>query len=182
MSVVCFGPKPTSARRASVATACRTIRDNVASRQVGLSADLSLDLPAHVDQMVEGCCSDICSAHIRRPGGIAHRFIQHAGRLSMPTIVLAELYAGAYMLDVPDRILTGIDELRKDMQALDFDETCAEEFGKLRGWLNHHGIQRNAVDLMIAAVARAHDLTLVTHNTQHFQNIPNLRLDDWLVP
>ena len=51
--------------------------------------------------------TNICSAHIRRPGGIAHCFIQHAGRLSMPTIVLAELYAGAYMLDVPDRILTG---------------------------------------------------------------------------
>jgi predicted nucleic acid-binding protein len=43
--------------------------------------------------------TNICSAHARRPGGVAHRFIQHAGRLSMPTIVLAELYAGAYMLD-----------------------------------------------------------------------------------
>ena len=68
------------------------------------------------------------------------------------------------------------------VQVLDFDEICAEEFGKLRGWLKHHGVQRNAVDLMIAAVARAHDLTLVTHNTQHFQHIPNLRLEDWLVP
>jgi len=125
--------------------------------------------------------TNICSAHIRRPGGIAHRFIQHSGRLWMPTIVLAELYAGAYMLDVPDRILMGIEELRKDVGLLDFDETCAEEFGKLRGWLKHRGIQRNAVDLMIAAVALAHDLTLVTHNTQHFQDIPNLRLEDWLV-
>jgi tRNA(fMet)-specific endonuclease VapC len=43
-------------------------------------------------------------------------------------------------------------------------------------------MQRNAVDLLIAAVALTHDLTLVTHNTQHFQNIPNLRLEDWLVP
>jgi hypothetical protein len=34
---------------------------------------------------------NICSAHIRRPGGIAHRFVQHPGRLWMPTIVLAEL-------------------------------------------------------------------------------------------
>jgi tRNA(fMet)-specific endonuclease VapC len=86
------------------------------------------------------------------------------------------------MLDVPDRILTGTDERRKDVGLLDFGETCAEEFGKLRGWLKHHGIQRNAVDLMIAAVALPHDLTLVTHNTQHLENIPNLRLDDWLVP
>jgi predicted nucleic acid-binding protein len=27
-----------------------------------------------------------------------------------------------------------------------------------------------------------HLLTLVTHNTADFQNIPNLRLDDWLTP
>jgi tRNA(fMet)-specific endonuclease VapC len=37
-------------------------------------------------------------------------------------------------------------------------------------------------DLMIASVALIYDLTLVTHNTADFQNIPGLRLDDWLTP
>jgi tRNA(fMet)-specific endonuclease VapC len=126
--------------------------------------------------------TNVCSAHIRRPGGLAHRFIQHSGRLWMPTIVLAELHAGAHLLEVPDRILVGIDELRKDVGVLDFDEACAEQFGKLRWWLRRHGIQRNPVDLMIAAVALVHDLTLVTHNTRHFRDIPDLRLEDWLAP
>lgn len=35
---------------------------------------------------------------------------------------------------------------------------------------------------MIASVAITHDLTLVTHNTADFANIPDLRLDDWLIP
>jgi len=35
---------------------------------------------------------------------------------------------------------------------------------------------------MIASVALAHDLTLVTHNTADFQRIPCLRLVDWLMP
>jgi tRNA(fMet)-specific endonuclease VapC len=39
--------------------------------------------------------TDICSAHIRRHGGIAHRFIPHSARLYVPTIVLAALYSGA---------------------------------------------------------------------------------------
>ena len=34
--------------------------------------------------------TNICSAHIRRPGGVAHHFVQHAGRLWMPTIVLRD--------------------------------------------------------------------------------------------
>ena len=126
--------------------------------------------------------TNICSAHIRRPGGLAHRFIQHSGRLWISTIVLAELYAGAYMIDAPARILTGIGDLREDVGLLDFDENCAEEFGRLRGTLKRQGIQRNAVDMMIAAVAFVHDLTLVTHNTQHFAEIPGLRLEDWLTP
>jgi len=40
--------------------------------------------------------TDICSAHMRRPAQLAHRFIQYAGGLAIPTIVLAELFAGAY--------------------------------------------------------------------------------------
>jgi predicted nucleic acid-binding protein len=40
----------------------------------------------------------------------------------------------------------------------------------------------NPVDLMIGAVALAHDLTLtlVTHNRKHFAPIPGLRIEDWL--
>jgi predicted nucleic acid-binding protein len=29
-------------------------------------------------------------------------------------------------------------------------------------------------------IAVAHDATLVSHNTKHYANIPNLRLEDWL--
>ncbi len=34
---------------------------------------------------------------------------------------------------------------------------------------------------MIASVALVYDLTLVTHNTADFRNVPDLRLEDWLV-
>jgi len=38
------------------------------------------------------------------------------------------------------------------------------------------------LDLLIAAVALLHDLTLVTHNTRDFQGISGLRLENWLAP
>ena len=38
------------------------------------------------------------------------------------------------------------------------------------------------VDLMIGTIALVHNLTMVTHNTADFQNIPGLRLEDWLTP
>jgi tRNA(fMet)-specific endonuclease VapC len=102
--------------------------------------------------------------------------------LNIPTIVLAELYAGAFMLDDPTRILTGINDLLQDLIVLEFDEASARQFGLLRGELKRAGVTVGPIDLQIAAVAIAHDLTLVTNNSADFQHIRGLRVEDWLTP
>ena len=76
--------------------------------------------------------TNICSAHMRRPGGLAHRFFQHSGGLTISTVVLAELYAGAYKRPNPDRILSLIADLLPEITVLDFEKACAREFGKVR--------------------------------------------------
>src|SRR5438093_603938 len=116
--------------------------------------------------------TNICSAHMRRPGGLAHRFFQHSGLLHISSIALAELYAGAYLAQKPLPLLEGIAELLKDLVVLPFDERPAERFGQLRGHCRQAGLTVNPLDLMIAATAQVHDLTLVTHNLKDFQNIP----------
>ena len=70
--------------------------------------------------------TNICSAHLKRPSGLSHRFIQYGGRLHIPTIVLGELYAWAYRRTDPAILLRQIeDELLTDIVVLDFDLTCA---------------------------------------------------------
>jgi tRNA(fMet)-specific endonuclease VapC len=70
--------------------------------------------------------TNICSAHFRRPAGLAHRFIQYSGGLFIPTIVLGELYAWAYKRDDPAPLLHFInDDLLADVAVLDFDSPCA---------------------------------------------------------
>jgi tRNA(fMet)-specific endonuclease VapC len=68
------------------------------------------------------------------------------------------------------------------VQLLDFDEACAESLGQVRGELRQRGISVSTADLMIGVAALVHDLTLVTHNTADFRNIPGLRMVDWLLP
>jgi len=109
--------------------------------------------------------TNICSAHFRRPSGLAHRFIQYGGGLFVPTVVLGELYAGAYHIDDPGPLLQKIadllidvQDLLIDVQVLDFDHDCAEQFGKVRGSLLQQGISVPTADLMIAAVALVHNL------------------------
>jgi len=127
--------------------------------------------------------TDICSAHLKRPSGLMHRFVQYSGGLYISTIVLGELYTWAYHRKNPASVFHRIeDDLLPDVTVLDFNSHCAKEFGRVRGQLLHKGISVNRVDLMIGAVALVHDLTMVTHNTADYKRIPGLRLADWLMP
>jgi tRNA(fMet)-specific endonuclease VapC len=100
----------------------------------------------------------------------------------LPTIALAELCVWAYGKVDPQPLLKLIEELLDDVSVLPFDIALAHEFGKLRVKLRTQGISVSPPDLMTAAMAVAHDLTVVTDNTAHFQRIPGLRLENWLEP
>ena len=85
--------------------------------------------------------TNICSAHLRRPSGLSHRFTQHSGQLFVPSIVVAELYTWAYIQDDPAKILAAIETLLKhDVKVLPYDVSCAHVFGKLKGELRRQGI------------------------------------------
>jgi tRNA(fMet)-specific endonuclease VapC len=124
--------------------------------------------------------TNICSAHLKRPGGLAHRFLQHSGRLYVSVIVVAELYAGAYMLPQPERLLSAIVKLLEELVVLDFDMQSARQFGILRAELRSKGVSVSPMDLLIAATARRHQFVLVTHNTADFEAISGLTWQDWL--
>jgi tRNA(fMet)-specific endonuclease VapC len=108
--------------------------------------------------------------------------MQHFGQLALPTVALAELYAGAHRHSQSARLLALINDLLRELTVLDFGAACAERFGVVRGGLLRQGISVSTIDLMIASVALAHDLTLVTHNTADYRHVPGLRTEDWLIP
>src|SRR5579871_1725828 len=126
--------------------------------------------------------TDTCSAHMRYASKLAHRFIQYTGQLGISSVTLAELYAGAYKHSQTGRLLALVTSLRQEVRVIDFDSTCAERFGQVRGPLLKQGISVPTIDLMIASTALVHNVTLVTHNTADYKDVPGLRLDDWLKP
>ncbi len=60
--------------------------------------------------------------------------------------------------------------------SLSFDDPDAEEYGKLRAHLRGAGTTIGPNDLMIASIALANGLVLVTHNAAEFSRVPRLRL------
>ena len=63
-----------------------------------------------------------------------------------------------------------------EMQKLSFDAKSMDVFSELKS----QRFRVSTIDLRIAAIAIANQVTLVTNNTVDFERIPNLLLDDWM--
>jgi tRNA(fMet)-specific endonuclease VapC len=61
------------------------------------------------------------------------------------------------------------------LQVLEFDAEAAAEFERLKRLRARIG----AMDLKIAAIALAHDATVLTRNLKDFNRVPGLRVEDW---
>lgn len=97
------------------------------------------------------------------------------------SVVKAELYYGARRSQRVSENLVLLGRFFTPFLCLPFDDACAEHYGLLRAELADRGSPIGPNDLMIAATALAHDLTLVTHNVREFSRVPGLRLVDWEV-
>lgn len=63
------------------------------------------------------------------------------------------------------------------MQLLSFDRKAAEVFDDL----NHRNLRVGSMDLRIASIAIANQMTLITQNSVDFERVPGLSIQDWLV-
>ncbi|MEI6728894.1 MAG: type II toxin-antitoxin system VapC family toxin [bacterium] len=70
-------------------------------------------------------------------------------------------------------------EILKILNIYDFDFKAAQIASKLKSDLEQKSLQIDNFDLIIASICLTNNLILVTNNTKHFQNIPNLKLEDW---
>ena len=96
-------------------------------------------------------------------------------------INIEEIYYGAKRSSKKDRILKAFEEkVFPNVNILPFDQESGRVFGTLKAELEKRGIGCSEPDLRIAAVAMQHNLTLITGNTRHFNNIPGLSIENWI--
>jgi len=99
--------------------------------------------------------------------------------IALCSIVKAELLFGARHSQRVEANLQLLHHFFAPLNSLAFDDRCAEEYGVIRADLSTQGKIIGPNDLLIAAIAKAHDAILVTHNTHEFSRITGLRLEDW---
>lgn len=97
------------------------------------------------------------------------------------SITKGEMYFGSQKSQTPERSRAEQEEFFQNIDSLPFDDDAAEEYGIIRAYLEMRGMPIGAHDMLIAAIARANGLIVVTHNTRHFSRIPGLNVEDWEV-
>lgn len=95
------------------------------------------------------------------------------------SVVRAELQFGARNSSRVEANLSLLETFLFPFTSVAFDDGAADYYGRIRADLNRAGKLIGPNDLLIAAMALANDLVLVTHNVKEFGRVPGLRWEDW---
>jgi tRNA(fMet)-specific endonuclease VapC len=124
--------------------------------------------------------------HLRQTSPtVTHRLSQYpASDVVLCSVVLAELLYGAERSGAAHRAANFalVSRLRSQYVSLAFDDSAAEHYGRIRAHLANQGTPIGPNDLLIAAIALANKITLVSHNTAEFGRVLGLTLEDWQIP
>lgn len=123
--------------------------------------------------------TNIVVAYLNGNEPIASKVVDNIAKISISTLVVAELDYGAKASRQSSRNLSVLNRFIELVRIVPFDLNCARMMGTIKANLRKIGRPTGEVDVMIAAVAMAHKAELITGNTRHFEHIEGLKLASW---
>ena len=104
-----------------------------------------------------------------------------ADELAISCFNLAELLFGAYNSDYVDKNLKRVRYIENTIEVVAFDKKAIDNFALIKTELKKQNNLIDDFDILIAAVALSNDMILVTNNVKHFERIPGLTIENWLI-
>ncbi len=114
-----------------------------------------------------------------RPEALAWLRLRAPTEVALSGVSKAELYYGARKSARVEHNLAVLHRFFEPFESIAFDDRAAEEYGVIRTDLERAGTPIGPNDLLIAAMARSRDLTLVSFNRREFGRVAGLRLTDF---
>jgi tRNA(fMet)-specific endonuclease VapC len=93
---------------------------------------------------------------------------------------VAELEYGVKKSSQSQANQTALIDFLIPLTILDFSFEAAVEYGTIRTQLEAKGTPIGSLDMLIAAHAKASNLTLVTNNVKEFSRVEGLKVENWL--
>ncbi len=122
--------------------------------------------------------------HLKNPGGPIELRLSRLtpSDILLCSVVKAELWHGAHRYERRERRLLALQNLFQRFVSLPFDDAAAWHYGSIRHDLETRAQVIGPNDLKIAAICLAHGLTLVSSNTDEFNRVVGLKVEDWTKP
>lgn len=126
--------------------------------------------------------TDICIFLIKNKHTTLLKKIQKIpfGEIGLSSITIAELCYGVEKSHQKSTNRVALTQFITPFAFIDFDASAAIEYGRIRTDLERQGKIIGPNDLLIAAQAVRHNMTLVTNNTKEFKRVKRLSLENWL--
>ena len=109
---------------------------------------------------------------------VSHLQKTSANEIAVCSVVWAELLHGARKYQQREDRIARVEKTLSPFRSLPFDDEAARHYAFIRDDLETRGEVIGPNDLMIAAIARSRDLTLVSNNGE-FRRVDGLVFEDW---
>ena len=95
--------------------------------------------------------------------------------IAISLITLGEIYEGIYYGRDPQRSEAVFRQFLRSVDVLPLNRSIMQRSARIRGDLRQRGQLIGDPDILIAATALYHNLTLLTRNKKHYQRVPLLK-------
>jgi tRNA(fMet)-specific endonuclease VapC len=118
----------------------------------------------------------------RRPKEVLEKFVKiRRDQICLSIVTYAELKYGAERSSSKKMNLEIIEEFAARLNVLLWDEDAANQYAKIRHYLEKKGTPIGNMDLMIASHALSRGCRLVTNNKKEFNRVPGIKVENWLL-
>lgn len=124
--------------------------------------------------------TNIIIYRLKNLGNVNANFLKNKDKhMSLSVISYGELVFGAKKSKAVEKNMETVNAIKSIFPLLEITSEIMNIFGEIKAYTQKIGKTIDDMDLLIAATAITNNFTLVTHNTKHFKNIPNLKVEDW---
>jgi len=101
-----------------------------------------------------------------------------AEEVFLPSIVLGELYYGAFKSLRTEENIARVDEFAAMSAVLGPNTATAKEYGVIKNTLRNKGHPIPENDIWVAAITKQYGLTLITRD-EHFKGVEGIAIETW---
>lgn len=124
--------------------------------------------------------TDVCIAFLNgKDRKLERRMLEAADELILCSVVKAELWLGAEASARPAENHDRLGTFFGTFDSLPFDDAAARHYARVRAALRREGKPIGPNDLLIASIALANDMTLITRNRREYDRVAGLAVESW---